>query len=73
MFNCFACFWPKGYERESQGKSHQNEDYLKQAMRKNCLPTGIELAAFGLPRSTALLLPSHCSSGRQFFRIACFK
>ena len=46
----FACFWPKGYQRGSQareerlprgslGKSHKNGDYLKQAMRKNCLPT----------------------------------
>ena len=38
MFNRFACFWPKGYQRGSLGKSHQNRDYLKQAMRKSYLP-----------------------------------
>ena len=51
MFNRFACFWPKGYQLGSLGKSHQNGDYLNQAMRKNCLPAGIELAAFGLPQN----------------------
>ena len=54
IFNCFACFWPKGYQCASLGKSHQNGDYLKQAMRKSCLPTGFESAAFGLP--------VHCST-----------
>ena len=44
MFNRLACFWPKGYQRESLGKSHQNGDYLKQAMQKSCLPTGFEPA-----------------------------
>ena len=34
LFNRFACFWSKGYQRGSLGKSHQNGDYLKQAMRK---------------------------------------
>ena len=81
-FNRFACFWPKGYQRRSLGKSHQNGDYLKQALRKNCLPTGIEPAAFGLPKKNlggeyeiqnnpkaADLTPV----GRQFFRNACFK
>ena len=34
MFNRFACFWPKGYQPGSLGKSHQNGNYLKQAMRK---------------------------------------
>ena len=34
VFNRFACFWPKGYQRVSLVKSHQNGDYLKQAMRK---------------------------------------
>ena len=41
MFNRFACGWPKGYQHGSLGKSHQNGDYLQQAMRKSCLPTGI--------------------------------
>ena len=34
MFNRFACFWLKGYQRPSLGKSHRNGDYLKQPMRK---------------------------------------
>ena len=38
MFNHFACFWPKGYQCGSLWKSHQNDDCLKQAMRKSCLP-----------------------------------
>ena len=50
----FACFWPKGYQRGSVEKSHQNGDYLKQAMRKGYPPTGFEPAAFGLP--------VHCST-----------
>ena len=37
-FNRFACFWPKGYQLGSLGKSHQNGDYLKQAMRKIVFP-----------------------------------
>ena len=44
LFNCFAGFWPNGYQRGSLGKSHQNGDYLKEAMRKSCLPTGFEPA-----------------------------
>ena len=38
MFNGVACFWPKGYQRESLGKSDQNDDYLKQAMQKVVFP-----------------------------------
>ena len=49
MFIRFTCFWPKGYQRGSLGKSHQNGVYLKQAMRKSCPPSGFEPAAFGLP------------------------
>ena len=37
-FNRFACFWPKGYQLGSLGKSHQNGDYLKQAMQKSVFP-----------------------------------
>ena len=33
LFNHLPCFWPKDYQRGSEGKSHQNGDYLKQ-MRK---------------------------------------
>ena len=40
MFNRFACFLPKGYQRGSLGYSHQIGDFLKQAMRKSCLSTG---------------------------------
>ena len=46
MFNRFACIWPKSYQRGSLGKSHQNGDYLKQAMQKSCLPAGFEPAVF---------------------------
>ena len=56
LFNRFACFWPKGYQPESLGKSHQNGDYLKQAMQKTCLSTEFEPAGFGLP--------VHCSTTR---------
>ena len=38
FFNRFACFWPKGYQLGSLGKSHQNGDYLKEAMRKIVFP-----------------------------------
>ena len=38
LFNRFACFWPKGYQLRSLGKSHQNGNYLKQAMRKIVFP-----------------------------------
>ena len=65
MFNHLRGIWPKGYQRGSLGKSHKNGDQLKQAMRKICLPTGFEPAAFGLP--------VHCFSnpvGRKLFRIA---
>ena len=51
VFNRFACFWPKGYQRRSLEKNHQNGGYLKQAMRKNP-PTGFASAAVGF-RSTA--------------------
>ena len=53
-FNVESFCVPKGYQRGRQGKSHQNGDHLKQAMRKSCLPTGFEPAAFGLP--------VHCST-----------
>ena len=48
MLNRSARFWPKGYQRGSLEKSHQNGDYLKQALRKSYPPTGFEPAAFGL-------------------------
>ena len=47
MLNRFRVIWPKGYQRESLGKSHLNGDCLKQAIRKSSLPTEFELAAFG--------------------------
>ena len=29
IFNHFACFWPKCYQRRSLGKTHQSSNYLK--------------------------------------------
>ena len=46
-FVCYLVY--KGYQCGSQGKSHQNVNYVKQAMRKSCLPTGLKPEAFGLP------------------------
>ena len=54
-FNRFACFWPKGYQLGSLGKSHQNGDYLKQAMRKIVFPQESNLQPLEY-RSTALPL-----------------
>ena len=34
LLNRFACYWPKGYQRESLGKSLQNGDYLKTSNAK---------------------------------------
>ena len=52
-FNRLACFWPKGYQLGSLGKSHQNGDYLKQAMRKIVFPQESNLQPLDY-RSTAL-------------------
>ena len=78
LFNRFACFWPKGYEGRSLVKSHQNGDYLKEPMRKTCLLTGFEPAAFGLPWITEQWTgnPKDAglnSVGRQVFCIGSFK
>ena len=82
MFNRFACFWSEGYQRGSLGNSHQNGDYLKQAIRKSCLPTGIEPAACEETSSPAQVVDQWTGNpkaagaipvGRQFFRIACFR
>ena len=54
-FNRFARFWPKGYQLGSLGKSHQNGDYLKQAMRKIVFPQESNLQPLDY-RSTALPL-----------------
>ena len=43
LFNRFACFWPKGYQRGSLRKSHQNGDYLKQTMPKTSKTSTIDL------------------------------
>ena len=67
MFNRFAYFWPKDYQRGSLGKSHQNGDYLKQAMRKNCLTTEFEPAAFGLPVHCSPLEPEKTSPRKLNF------
>ena len=55
FFNRFACFWPKGYRLGSLGKSHQNGDYLKEAMRKIVFPQESNLQPLDY-RSTALPL-----------------
>ena len=55
MFNRSRAIWPKGYERGSQGKIHQNDDYLKQAFRKSCLPQDANLQPSDY-QSTALPL-----------------
>ena len=54
-FNHFACFWPKGYQLGSLGKSHQNGDYLKQAIWKIVFPQESNLQPLDY-RSTALPL-----------------
>ena len=54
-FNRFACFWPKDYQLGSLGKSHQNSDYLKEAMRKIVFPQESNLQPLDY-RSTALPL-----------------
>ena len=51
----FVSFWPKGYQRGSLWKSHQNGDYLIQAMRKSYPPTEFEPAASGYPDTDPLL------------------
>ena len=72
--------WPKGYQRGSVRKSHQNGDYLKQAMRKSYPLTAFEPAAIGSSLAEVLEQctgnPKSAGSnlvGRQLFRIACFK
>ena len=55
QINRFACFWPKGYQLRSLGKSHQNGDYLKQAMRKIVFPQESNLQPLD-NRSTTLPL-----------------
>ena len=54
LFNRLRAIWPKGYQRGSLGRVTRTATTSKQAMRKSCLPAGIEPAAFGLP--------VHCST-----------
>ena len=49
MIDRLLAIWPEGSQRGSQGNSYHNGDYFKQAMRKSCLPVGIEPAAFDIP------------------------
>ena len=61
MLNRFACVWPKDYQRGSLGKSHQNGDYLKQAMQKKImLPQGSNLQP---------LVPTKSFTCINFFKI----
>ena len=55
FFYRFACFWRKGYQLGSLGKSHQNGYYLKEAMRKIVFPQESNLQPLDY-RSTALPL-----------------
>ena len=61
-FNRFACFWPKCYQLGSLGKSHQNGDYLKQAMRKIVFPQESNLQPLDYR-------PLDSPVGRQFFAL----
>ena len=45
MFNRLPAIWPKSYQCGGLGNIQQNGDYLKQVMRRSCLPTGFEPAA----------------------------
>ena len=54
IFNRIRAIWPKGYWHKSLGKSHQNSNYLKQAMLQSCPPTGIKPAAFEFSCKTTL-------------------
>ena len=49
MFNPLRASGLKATQRGSLGKSHQNGNYLKQAMQKSYPPTEFEPAALGLP------------------------
>ena len=64
-FNRFACFWPKGYQLGSLGKSHQNGDYLKQAMRKIVFPqeSNLQPLDYRFRQFFALLVLSSRRSG----------
>ena len=68
LFNRFACFWPKGYQRGSLGKSHQNGDYLKKQSEKVVFPQHSNLQPLDYRSNT-----SSNAVERQLFRIACFK
>ena len=46
MFNCLRTIWPKGYQRGSPKKGHQNSDYLKTSNAKKWLFPGLLLVAF---------------------------
>ena len=46
LFSRLSAVWSTGYQRGSLGKSHQNGDYLKQAMQKSFPSTKFEPAAF---------------------------
>ena len=61
IFNRLRAIWPTGYQRGSQGKSHQNGDYLKKASNAKKLPSR------GNPKAAGSILAE-----RQLFRNACF-
>ena len=45
LFNRLRAILPKGYQRGSLGRVTRTATTSKQAMRKSCLPAGIEPAA----------------------------
>ena len=72
--NRLRAIWPKGYQRGSLRRVTRTATTSKQALRKSCLPAGIEPAAFGLEQWTGN--PKAAGSipaGRQLFHIACFE
>ena len=75
IFNRLRAIWSKGYQRGSLGRVTRTATTSKQAMRKSCLPAGIEPAAFGagsIPAGRSKAAGS-IPVGRQLFRIACFE
>ena len=75
FFNRFACFWPTGYQLGSLGKSHQNGDYLKQAMRKIVFPQedNFYLYNSGLQTSKNILIDLLLQSEIFFLVFAQFR
>ena len=63
--NRLRAIWPKGYQRRSLSKSHQNGDYVKASNAKKLSSRRNQTCSLWI---TEGLIPA----GRQLFRIACF-